>query len=707
MTENHLLRAGIVSVGRLRRFTRADLEKLPNIGPTQAQLILDAVNRLNRNPPEDALPFSSEGGRIMVPDQLNPLPVGRLRLPLATKNHLLRAGILFIGSLRRFTASDLEDLENMGPVHASRVLRALEDLARDPPEPAAPGLEPPAADRRRLTLAEEEPPPEWTRRFYVDGMPDLPRVSRSLLRENGVETLGDLIDWLRTDVAMVPGVGQRTAEKLQTKVESLLELGEHRVGQIVWDERYIPSLSKRVLVAVATAIDLGSEVKALVADMAERDQRMFLGRICFEQWPQPTLEEIGDQEGITRERVRQITRAREKLLRASKLRLPIGSSAVELVEHAGGMISTGELLTRVECEGQTMTKPQLMSLPSLAEMGLTPGIRHIPQVDCWISTGGERRWLESGLLHEALKDVRRRGRRGFRRTSACEVADIAESSPFSADQVVLALTPQSGSVELYLGYIIPLPVRDSTLVRSARKLLSISDEMSIDEIYRALHRHPRIQPSPLIVMKRLLELHGDFDVSQSVVRGTRSFARADVLSDSEVAFVHALEEAGGVLEYWEAVDAIEAAGFSRPMLSVLLSGVLVRRPAVGVYALRGPDIPRDLVRQKVQSRRETRSRTVISAGWLDPLTYEITYRVNRHTLDGVLALPSAFRPAYQRWRGVLPNGRDLRLKMRNGFLWSLQRWFKAEVEMGDHVIATFYPSEGKVEFDHVPGDRDD
>jgi len=256
-------------------------------------------------------------------------------------------------------------------------------------------------------------------------------------------------------------------------------------------------------------------------------------------------------------------------------------------------------------------------------------------------------------------------------------------------------------------YVVPLPVYSSPLSRAVDKILSVSPVMPISSVHRGLQRVPRIKVPPIDVLAFVLRNIGSYVLVDEQVSKAGQLKRESTLSGSEQAAVRIFETQGEVRLHYEFIDAMGQVGYSVPMANIILmSAPFVRRISGGIYALRGRAIDSNRVHAKLKARQSERGRNVVDSRWIgDRLVAR--YRMTRFSLQGVLAQPRGLSSVVHIWRARFPDGREAKLKMRNGFLWSLTPWLRTvNAREGDMLVGTFYPAEAIVEWDYIEAGGD-
>lgn len=526
------------------------------------------------------------------------------------------------------------------------------------------------------------------------------RLANSLKRL-GVVVLGDLQDRTGAQLINTAGLGVTGIQQIHVSIEHLTAIPnvQDLVQRDGNGQSLVPRLSARVLTAVAAARTLGEEFEALLTELPERN-----ASLVRERWASfdagSTLDSIGHRHGLTRERVRQIVERHKKLVLTSNLRLPIAGRIVDLVEHAGGALTTPHLVRLLESEGLKTTRQELGILQTLSEMGVTGGrLIYSARHRLWLSDSGVARWINTHQLDEMNRSLKSRVRKRLARSGAVGRSDIRGLSPFGlshALSVALRGKPRALRVGAYL---LPVPSLNTPVTRNVMKMLAVTPLLNVTDVHAGLSQSARLDVPPIEVLLAELANHRDFVVSGEMVSAAKPPVREEVLSPSEQVIVSAMESSGGLLLWNEFTDAIQRAGFSFPMATVLLRQPFVVRRAIGIYGFRGRAVDPSLMRRKVRERQLARQNEVMRVRKLGADVLEVQFTLTPFSIQGVLATPSEIRRAgIVHWRGVFA-GRERPLVAKNGFIYNLSRWLRdVGASVGDVVIATFYLGEARVEF---------
>ena len=530
----------------------------------------------------------------------------------------------------------------------------------------------------------------------------LDRRTVEALAQQGCHTLGDL-SGTKPNRVLTPS----RLTKLVELVDLLRAIPVEKLVEMGWGEERgrvtVPRLSSELIETIASAETLDEEVKALCAGLSDRNRSLVLARLRYRSDRQPTLDELGERIGVTRERVRQIVAGRMKVLVESGLRLPIGSRVVREIDLAGGAISPAALATRLADERIVTDELSLCSLGELSDAGLIPKIRWIPDLLAWIGVENYIAWVKTGQLDDMLDRLKTIARKDLRRVGAVQESALEISSPVDPGRAAALVASRGSKFERILGYLILVPPTNATLVHQARKVLTVTSPMSIFELHSGLRRNPKLSPvPPRDVVEFILEQHPGFEVDRGRARLTVQLPRSEVLSKSERALVELLEESQDVLLLQDMVVGMKKRGFSEAMTSVLTRSPILTRVSTAVYALRGRKVPSHLISARRKSRIDSRSTNVVTSGWEGPQRFVVTYRLSRFNLNSVLSLPSAFSTKLEQWRGRLPTGEEVAVTIRDQNFWGIYRWLRtAGAQEGDYLVATFYPELALVEFDLI------
>lgn len=697
---NALLFNRVTRLGQLDGLPAESLLRLRGIGPKTATEIVTALARLGRVPPK-AHARSAELRDTALAPALATLPMTTLRFGLIVLSGLEVRGVTTLAKLM-----SLREHERFGLPRLANLLH--DELSRPRSAGQADGViglrnaiyaRPDAAGLLQVSDDLWNYPVEWL-------SPN--EGSIRLLTRSGGSVIGDLDGLASDDLATITRMSPGAAESMIGAIRQLGSLPYDKLSRLAFvaeGRSHLPKVSPQVLNAVASATTLNEEIRGLVSDVSPRNAGALLSRWGLTEWPPPTLEQIGTGLKITRERVRQVVTAHELRLRESGLRLPIASAVIAVLESRGGALSTSQLLAATAEAGVQVDANSLRAMPSLSELKLLDPLQHSDDFDLWLSAKGATSWHSVGGLAETLAELLRQVGKDLRATSCVEEDNLKTPAAFGSQDALLVRLGRRAELLQVAGHLIPLPIRTSRLTRSAEKVLAVARSIPLWDLYNGLRRRLRNRTPPQDVVEVILARHPSFAIKDGVVRSSGRKVRRTVLSPAERVAVDLIRSHDGVMLWTEFIDEMKGAGFSVPTATIILKAPFMRSPTTGIYGLRGSKIDSSALEAKRRQRTAARSTsgTILSARWLSADRFEVRYRLTRFSLAGVLPQPPKFKAPAREWRGRLPDGRSVTIKIAHGFIWSLHKWLKQiRAVEGDVVVASFSPAELVIEFEHVP-----
>lgn len=523
------------------------------------------------------------------------MPIARTDLLTRTRNVLLRNHLRTVGALDGLSTADILLLDQVGPETATEIVGYLRHLGTDTATQET-------AQDDKPTVADL--PPHLIR-VPVSSLA-LDRGTLGALDGWGCHTLGDL---LCCDLAGV--LSPARIAKLRELVVVLRTIPMEKLAEMSWgteraDVR-VPALSAELLRSIASAKTLDQEVEALCANLGDRNRDLVLARLRYRSDERDTFEELGNKNGITRERVRQIVNGHLWKLAVSGLRLPMGSRVVREIDLAGGIASAAALVERLSVEEILTDRLSVNPLRELSDLGLVPTISWDSETRVWVGAEGRAAWIATGRLSDVHGKLKGKARDDLRCVGAVKESALEDLSPFDAGHASTLAVPRGTSLRRVLEYLVPESSPNSSMVRQARKVLAVTTPLSIVELHSGLLRNSRLGPlPPPDVVEIVLKQHPAFEVAGGRARLRGKPPRTEILSKSERALVELLEEHDGVMLLQDMVDGMRQRGFSQAMTSMLTRSPILTRVARAVYALRGRHVPNQLLsaprREWVDSR---------------------------------------------------------------------------------------------------------
>jgi len=193
------------------------------------------------------------------------------------------------------------------------------------------------------------------------------------------------------------------------------------------------------------------------------------------------------------------------------------------------------------------------------------------------------------------------------------------------------------------------------------------------------------------LLEAVLDQSPDLVRTGSRVRASAGLDRDIILSPAEMAGLELIEAHAGAMSWWDFIDGMKATGFSAPMAALVLRKPWMKRLGPAMYGLRGRDHDHATVaRLDAHRKRQMRRRVIQRKSVTEMGVVEVTYRLNRFALQGVLPVPAEVSRAGGRWSAVLRDGRTVRVKVSKGFMWPLQTMMsRGQLEPGDELEVRF------------------
>lgn len=409
------------------------------------------------------------------------------------------------------------------------------------------------------------------------------------LADAGASCLYDLAAMLEEDkLTLVDGIGDRTAAEIRSQIKTLKSLPRdvfRTAGLPPAECRLIPQIAE----AVAEAVSLEEEILALLCLESPRNQKIMLHRWGFFAEKPPTLERLGEQFKISRERVRQIEEKIEKRLSQVSLRLPKAEEVVETIDRRGGAISNTQLLNRLKKLEFQCERNALRVLPKLSRLGLLWHVELTKDGHLWVTPKGERTWIATGRLRAVEEQLLEELRKDLRDLNAVKIPKNTELPFESVWPLITRDLPEVWDFVRVGDFMVPVPAPANKLTRRIDKILSVCVEpIPIRRILTTLSDSRGIDRlPPFAVFETIVSSRGCYRVIGKKVTANHKIPPSDVLSESEQIAVNFALEKGGIIQSEALRDHIVGFGYSTATASAILGEILFERLDRGWYALVG------------------------------------------------------------------------------------------------------------------------
>jgi hypothetical protein len=436
----------------------------------------------------------------------------------------------------------------------------------------------------------------------------------------------------------------------------------------------LPLLPAQMLAALCYATSVDEEIQALVCGLPERNRELVFARWGFRRHEVQTLDELGREFGITRERTRQLVAATERQIADSGLRLPAASAVVQDLDEAGGALTDADYALVLRYGAVSITPTAIGTLPVLHQMKCVPLVVFDRDAALWLTASGRERVVARGEARRMRIEARHVAGRHLRRVGAVPFSVLDTLSPFGREHAT-ALIADAGFGFIEVGdHSLRLPVNDSALLRQCRKTLVATGLLAIDELHHGLRRNGFNVTRELL--NEVLVRCPDFVVRGIHVQLARSVKRDGVLSPAEAAGIALFHQNGGAMLWWDFLEAMVQAGFSAAMATIVLRRPAIRRVGPSTYALRGGNVgPGTLAELSARRRKLARRSAADSVVGTDGGHVVMDYVLDRFALEGYLPAPRQLRGLSRAWTAAYPDGRVARLKVSRGVVGPLRSFF--------------------------------
>jgi DNA-directed RNA polymerase subunit alpha len=403
-----------------------------------------------------------------------------------------------------------------------------------------------------------------------------------------------------------------------------------------------------------------------------------------------TLESVGQEYGLTRERVRQIADRVAKQIRRRKLVTPFLFKAAQLI--------------RKSCPATAPALVAKLQGANISVVGIHPfGIAkacELLDIPIGLQVSGFAGTTVFMIedMEDSLKAFQREARR---RTQAngcvnfgalCEELRISETGA----QGIHALLSASAEFEwLNAGqtwFYSRKPVRNR-LFNLASKVLATCPRLRPNELRRAVARSRRLEVKPPVeVLERLVQATGLATIEDGFLVANPDVVRPPEPGSIEEIFVQVLRDNGPALTGREFEELCIAAGINPISFYIYRAGSpLVSQLAPGVFSLVDATPPPGLVEELSTKARSFRR--LVEHGWDKQGRLWCALSLSRAVITtGAVALPSFVANLVQgEWKILLPDGTEVGgADCKNTFLKGLRKpLFYLGAEPGDLVLFEF------------------
>ncbi len=560
---NVLLQMGLESFAQFTALDEQTLLRRRNCGKKTAAEIMGVVTRYKRSVETNS---EKTMDAMSLSDAMERTPVTDLRLSVRAMDALEHLKISTVGKLARISDRELLDVSNFGK-------KSLREV------------------RSKLAVLGSRGFVVWPAQQQTSGglSRHITRAARRLRRLRNATAL--LID--------DPRFGHLVREMaLQAKnAREAANMIISRTVDPVDPQPLIRRLSDLVrAVQTGNRMFLETQLWSLTDGLGgDRDRRIIISHLGWDGKPPRTLEAVGQEHNVTRERVRQICTRIEKV-RSSKPFAPVLDRALKAAAGAAPTLAE-EIERRLVQSRLTQTGFCIESLVAAAhELGresrFLVEMLHGHRIVVPVNSGG------------SLERIDQLARGAIRHWGVATVEDVAAATDTTVffTQKLLPFLPGFKWLDESSGWFWIENTPRNSLLTQIRKILAASPCIDVSELRTGVGRHHR-KKGFAPPRRVLLELCRQLPWCR--VDGERIIAAAplnpsEILSDSEQIILAVFKEHGPVIQRAKFEQLCLHVGMNHHSFWVFLSYCpLICRHATGVYGLRGAEVPVGLVDSKI------------------------------------------------------------------------------------------------------------
>ncbi len=428
---------------------------------------------------------------------------------------------------------------------------------------------------------------------------------------------------------------------------------------------------------------------------SDRNSRIAARLWGWDGWRPKTLQEVGKEFGLTRERVRQIALRIDKRLRGRPTYTPILDRALSVLFKTVPDLAK-HLRSKLVEHGITSADFDINGLLSAA--GMLKGVRTLLVVgsdDSAMVVEPNQAGVRRQVLTTARKLVSKWGI-----AHVDEVASRCISVDASTAREILVEQPMFSWLDEGKGCFWLKDVPRNALITRIRKTLTVTPTLSLADLRRAVARHYRAKgcvPTRRALAALCGQIEGCSVVGDQVAIGP-SFRRAS-LTEVEATLVGILRDHGGLMDRQAFEDCSVKAGVNRSTFYVYIGySPMISQYYRGVYGLPGVSVPPGLV-ESLHPRRKS-GRVLRDYGWVKDGRIWIVFHVSKGLLgSGTFSIPA---PLTERLSGEYELDLDAslgggRLVFRGYYGWGLKKLLdQAKAMLGDYLVLVVDPVQKRV-----------
>lgn len=590
----------------------------------------------------------------------------QLKLSVRARNYVRRLQLRTVEELVELAATSLPTVPGYGRRTHSEIMAAVGGLSKRAPKEPDSGqisLFEHLEQEHSLGVEPQRPAPIQAQFLRQPGELGLSIRAVNALRAHGVHLVGDLVGLSEAKLLRLEGLGRKSVAEITAALAKVgLRLGmriedwppddllecraRHASALATIRAKSFTDLLPKPAAAIHTLEDEFEAIGELAG--SERNRSIVLQYLGFRLSVLPTLEEVGKQHDLTRERVRQLVARVVRGLRIRVLRPPKMLEAARLLRQNVPMTSEGaRLLLRQAGLSRGAVRAEAIVRTLSALTNRRPFLQGVQLGNTSVlADSRSAKWL--GRV--AVEARRRISRRGVARVP--EMASWLASSwgqPVNEGVVRTVIEAIPGVVWLddSRDWFTVAGLPRNRLLNIMRKILTVAGTIEVRSLREGIQRqfHMRGFAPPTRILERLVdELPWCTRVGQSISKRSEGAARDALTSLTEQALVRVLRQHGPVMSGHELVtQAMREGAGDVAVNAALCYSPILQRVAFGVYALRGEKLDSGVVARAIEAA-SSQTRRLIDFGWSRNRTLWLAMRLSRSTVrTGIFGIPAGLR----------------------------------------------------------------
>ena len=662
---NALTRRGLHTISDLDPIRFGRFASMRGVGRKSLAELIDIVVRAGPEPMSE----------IRLSEDVNQNDtMTSLQLPSEVVAGLETVGLHTIGDLQ----------EALGTADAPQTVKALLSFSR------ILGWSPDRHDQEvgELAASAEILLPRWDAYFsrMSSTWLNVPPRLLSALEEDGVVSIADVLAWMQSQRPdMQEQINQAVAELTSLLPSALRVAAPRHAGDPACAVRGTWSQ----LSAAMSSAGLDAELKSLAPGLSERDMDIWLTRFPTQSPTRPTLEALGEQYSISRERVRQLEKRAMERVDDSCFRLPKWTKFVNELGQSSDPWSREELNEAYKRVGGELSLDLAAVIAELSARGFVPP-SHLAEECGVLFVGLSRdRWIVKRQYQKYWEAFRRAAIRqtrqlGFVRriphTLVPKHIQEAMIKEIAGRGIVIFRTPRAWYFD---------PMLPSSVGRIVRKCFSVSPRMPIQNIASAVPYLVRVGEIKEDDVVQVITASSEFRFDPPSSGILTYHGQPYPLSEAEADSVEFARHQGGITSWVDMREFLEKRGWSTPTVNNCLRMPWFTRVSSGIYAMVGHQDDRRRI-SEVKAALRARPSLVIRDEVITEGIFFVEYSMRGRVADGVLPTPKFLREEDAEWRVLSGERQAIAVTVRNGFAWSIREWLESSVVTEDDTLGALF-----------------